>query len=116
MKQRKIAEHVSDSRRLNMGARLNLLDANDQGQSMKYLAMPTSSAKAIWNGDVDANGQVPEQMRSDGNNNPCRHCLHEIAEGDTMLVFSYRPFDSVQPYAETGPIFMHKTQCEKYDA
>jgi hypothetical protein len=28
-----------------------------------------------------------------------------------MLVLAHRPFDSVQPYAETGPIFLCATEC-----
>jgi len=33
-----------------------------------------------------------------------------------MLVLSYRPFDSVQPYAETGPIFLHAGACQRYSS
>ena len=30
------------------------------------------------------------------------------------LVLAYRPFATVQPYAETGPIFLHKQPCGRY--
>jgi hypothetical protein len=48
--------------------------------------------------------------------NPCRHCLQLIADGDEKLVLSYRPFPEAQPYAETGPIFLHKHECAHYEA
>ena len=31
-----------------------------------------------------------------------------------MLIVSYRPFDSIQPYAEQGPIFLHAVECEAH--
>jgi hypothetical protein len=39
-----------------------------------------------------------------------------IEEGDEKLVLAYRPFAALQPYAETGPIFLHKRPCDRYDA
>ena len=64
----------------------------------------------------DANSQAPIELVSDGISNPCRHCLGLIAKGDAMLLMAYRPFDELQPYAETGPIFLHKEDCERYDS
>jgi hypothetical protein len=31
-------------------------------------------------------------------------------------VLAYRPFPSDQPYAETGPIFLHADACPRFDA
>ncbi|MGH8051723.1 MAG: DUF1203 domain-containing protein [Arenimonas sp.] len=64
----------------------------------------------------DAYGQKPLEIISDGKSNPCRHCLGLIAKGDAMLLLAYRPFDQLQAYAETGPIFLHKDACERYDS
>jgi hypothetical protein len=47
--------------------------------------------------------------------NPCRHCPGLIREGEEKLVLSYRPFQSIQPYAESGPIFLHEAACERYE-
>ena len=33
-----------------------------------------------------------------------------------MLVLAYRPFPDLQPYAETGPIFLHEKACSRYEA
>ncbi|MBL4907341.1 MAG: DUF1203 domain-containing protein, partial [Sneathiella sp.] len=45
---------------------------------------------------------------------PCRHCLQEIAEGDEFLILSYKPFETEQPFAEQGPIFLHAKECDAY--
>ena len=84
--------------------------------NISFTAMPTADAQALWNGDADAYGRLPETMMSDGSGNPCRHCLQNIEAGEELLVFAYRPFPDLQPYAETGPIFLHKTPCARYSA
>ncbi|MBB4478685.1 DUF1203 domain-containing protein [Rhizobium etli] len=84
--------------------------------AIRFTAMPTADAEALWNGGRDAYDKLPETMISDGDGNPCRHCLQNIEEGEEMLVFAYRPFPELQPYAETGPIFLHKRPCPRYAA
>lgn len=69
----------------------------------------------IRQGGPDANGQPALVRIAEGGANPCRHCLDLIADGEAKLVLAYRPFDALQPYAETGPIFLHQRACERYD-
>lgn len=78
--------------------------------------IPSAYVERIRNGAADANGQPALVRTAEGVANPCRHCLALIAEGEVKLVLAYRPFDAVQPYAETGPIFLHGAPCERYDA
>lgn len=84
--------------------------------NIRYAAMPSTDAEAIWQGEPDAYGLQPETMISDGPGHPCRHCLANIEAGEPLLVFAYRPFPAPQPYAETGPIFLHRTPCRRYVA
>ncbi len=70
----------------------------------------------IRRGGADANGQPALTRVAEGVANPCRHCLGLIAEGDEKLVLAHRPFAAPQPYAETGPIFLHKRACERYES
>lgn len=72
-------------------------------------------AMHIWQGGLDANGQLPVQRPAEGLANPCRHCLSLITPGATKLVLAHRPFAALQPYAETGPIFLHEQPCEQYE-
>ncbi|MGV2110566.1 DUF1203 domain-containing protein [Agrobacterium salinitolerans] len=78
-----------------------------------FTAMPAKEAEAYRAGAADAYGNAPENAVSPGGM-PCRHCLRQIGEGDAMLILAYRPFPSLQPYAETGPVFLHADACERY--
>lgn len=81
-----------------------------------FHAMPTEDAEAIWAGGKDSYGFSAEKMISDGPGHPCRHCLANVNEGEELYVFAYRPFPELQPYAETGPIFLHARPCRRYQA
>jgi Protein of unknown function (DUF1203) len=83
-----------------------------QEDDMRYVAIPTEVARHYQSGGADANGQVPERGVSDGDGNPCRHCLKMIPKGAGMLVLAHRPFPAPQPYAEVGPIFLCADLCE----
>jgi hypothetical protein len=78
---------------------------------MRFTAIPTDLVAAYRAGGPDANGQVPERDVASGSGNPCRHCLGQVPEGAPMLVLAHRPFATVQPYAEVGPIFLCGDDC-----
>jgi hypothetical protein len=75
----------------------------------------TVEANRLKGGGLDANGLPAIVKRAEGLANPCRHCLQLIAEGDDKLVLAYRPFEGLQPYAEVGPIFLHRRTCSRYE-
>lgn len=79
-----------------------------------FKAMPSKDAERLWGGGQDAYGIAPERQISDGPGHPCRHCLQNIDAGQPLLVFAYRPFPALQPYAETGPVFLHARPCQRY--
>jgi hypothetical protein len=78
--------------------------------------IPTEELDHFRRGGADANGQPALVRIAEGVANPCRHCLELIAEGDRKLVLAYRPFGELQPYAETGPIFLHDASCKRYES
>ncbi len=78
-----------------------------------FKALPTATVRSIQAGGQDAYGMPPERRISDGDGVPCRHCLRNVAAGQAYLVMAYRPFPALQPYAETGPIFLHAEECER---
>ena len=78
--------------------------------------LATEEVTRIRSGAPDANGQAALTRVAEGVANPCRHCLELIAEGEEKLVLSWRPFATVQPYAETGPIFLHARSCARYES
>lgn len=84
--------------------------------TFQVLGIKTQWMNGVLAEGLDANGQAPIRQRASAGANPCRHCLQLIPDGEPLLVLSYRPFSSVQPYAETGPIFLHATDCTRYEA
>jgi hypothetical protein len=80
---------------------------------IQFKALPTEAVRALQQGGADAYGNIPERRMSDGDGVPCRHCLKNVASGKPYLVLAYRPFPALQPYAETGPIFLHAEECER---
>ena len=78
-----------------------------------FAAIPTKDARALQSGAPDAYGNPPERAVSDGQGNPCRHCLKQVPDGAEMLILAYRPFEGLHPYAETGPIFLCADTCER---
>lgn len=81
--------------------------------TIQFKALPTEDVRALQRGAPDAYGRIPERKMSDGDGVPCRHCLKHVAAGEEYLVLAYRPFPDLQPYAETGPIFMHARECAR---
>lgn len=83
---------------------------------IRFVAIPSLDARRLQNGSADAYGLTPERRVSDGGGVPCRHCLEDVAAGEDYLILAYRPFPSLQPYAETGPIFLHAEACRRAEA
>jgi hypothetical protein len=65
----------------------------------------------VRSGGPDDYGNPAERAVSDGQCNPCRSCLHDIPADAPMLIVAARPFGALQPYAETGPIFLCAAAC-----
>ncbi len=80
---------------------------------IRFSALPTDTVRTLQRGGADAYGFVPERRISDGVGVPCRHCLRTVAADKPYLTLAYRPFPALQPYAETGPIFLCADECER---
>ncbi|WP_299921741.1 DUF1203 domain-containing protein [uncultured Pelagimonas sp.] len=79
-----------------------------------YNGLTTDRARHYQWGGADAYGLKPEHVIAEGSGNPCRHCLKPVCEGQGMLILAHRPFGTLQPYAETGPIFLCADECEAH--
>ena len=82
---------------------------------VSFHGIDTADVRRLQAGEPDVNGQIPERVISDGNGVPCRHCLQMVAKDEPYLILAYRPFSTIQPYAEQGPIFLHAESCTSYD-
>ena len=79
--------------------------------TLKYLPYDAEFVARVRAGGPDANGQLAERSRAGGAGNPCRYCLNDVPDGAGMLILAARPFPELQPYAETGPIFLCADDC-----
>lgn len=85
--------------------------------ALRVQGILTEHYDELRGGGRDAYGQEPLVRIAEGAANPCRHCLGLIGAGEPKLVLAYRPFgETPQPYAETGPIFLHQTRCARYES
>ena len=83
---------------------------------IRFLPLDTATVRALQRGGPDAYGFRAERAVSDGDGMPCRHCLANIDAGEDYLILAHRPFPAEQPFAETGPIFLHARECEAAEA
>ena len=85
--------------------------------TIRFEAMPSNVARGFQSGGLDAYGRLPERRVADGQGQfrvPCRHCLQDVAIGEEYLILAYRPFETVHPYTETGPVFLHAKTCDRH--
>lgn len=48
---------------------------------------------------------------------PCRSCLQTFAEGEEKrILFTYNPFQDIDPYPSPGPVFIHEQPCRAFSA
>lgn len=81
--------------------------------SLRFMPIPTENARAYRNCTTDAYGLAPERVaRSAGSGTPCRHCMTQVPEGKPYLILAHRPFAGLNPYTETGPIFLCADSCD----
>ncbi|NGP87081.1 DUF1203 domain-containing protein [Fodinibius halophilus] len=82
----------------------------------KIIPIPASVAHHIRTTMQDRYGHSLEVTQSEeDHNNPCRLCLEDTHKGDEQILFSYSPFaENDDPYAEVGPIYIHKECAGPY--
>lgn len=80
--------------------------------TIQFIPIDSATAWALRTG-TDAYGLPPERVApSTGRGTPCRHCLRQIPEGEPYLIVAHRPFTGLNPYTETGPIFLCADHCQ----
>jgi hypothetical protein len=92
---------------------MGLSFTKDSNMPIRFTALATADVAAAREGRPDANGQSPEVHVAQQGALPCRHCLDMIGQSERFLVLAWRPFPTVQPYAEVGPIFLHADDCAR---
>ena len=84
--------------------------------AFRIIPLPTEIADAARRA-VNAGAADHELITVDSpGSSPCRHCLRWAHPGDRVILFPYAAIPSGRPYSETGPIFAHADECERYSA
>ena len=80
----------------------------------RVVPLETALAERIRQTMVDDFGNKLAPEESEGG--PCRHCLKRAKPGESLILFSHRPFTQLSPYSEVGPVYVHAEACERYEA
>jgi hypothetical protein len=84
--------------------------------SFRVVPLPTEIADAARR-VVNAGGSDHALITVDSPGSaPCRHCLRWAQPGEHVILFPYAAIPFGQPYSETGPIFVHANECQRYSA
>jgi hypothetical protein len=85
----------------------------DRHTAFRIVAVDPAIASAVRTERRDAFGNHLAVRRDDARHQ-CRSCLELTEPGEGFILFSHRPFAEPQPYAETGPVFVHERECRPY--
>ncbi len=87
-----------------------------KSSSFKIVPLPTEIADAARR-VVNAGAADHALITVDSpGSSPCRHCLRWAEPGERVILFPYAAIPSGHPYFETGPIFVHVDECQRYSA
>lgn len=81
---------------------------------IQFVGLPTKNVRAAKALGQDAYGLPFDHATSDGDAWPCRHCLGETPHGEGYLTLAWRPFEGMNAYTETGPLFLCAADCEPF--
>ena len=86
-----------------------------KSSGFRIVAIPTETADAarfaVKEGRTDHALITVDSPES----SPCRHCLRWAQSGERVILFPYTTIPSDKPYSETGPIFVHAHNCQRYN-
>jgi hypothetical protein len=87
-----------------------------KASTFRILPLPTEIAEAARHAvNAGASDHAIVSANSPGSC-PCRHCLRWAQPGERVILFPYAAIPSGHPYSETGPIFVHANECQRYSA
>lgn len=79
--------------------------------TIRFVPIKTPTADDLRHGPDDYALSPQRVAASTGSGTPCRHCLQQVPEGRPYLIVAHRPFQGLNAYTETGPIFLCADRC-----
>jgi hypothetical protein len=87
-----------------------------KASTFRILPLPTEIAEAARHA-VEAGASDHAIVSANSPESaPCRHCLRWAQPGERVILFPYAAIPSGHPFSETGPIFVHANECQRYSA
>jgi hypothetical protein len=81
----------------------------------KTIALPTEVAETVRTTMLSHRYKHPASVEVATGYGPCRHCLRTFRVGEeNRILFTYDPFDGIEPFPLPGPIFIHEAECDRY--
>jgi hypothetical protein len=84
--------------------------------TFRIVPLPTEVAESAWRAAEAGAADHAIMIADSPHAYPCRHCLRWAQPGERVILFPYASIPAGHPYSETGPIFVHAEQCERYNA
>jgi len=83
--------------------------------AFRYVALPTADADAVRATLIAPRYGHPAHVEIAAGCGPCRHCLRTFDVGrERRILFTYDPFDGLEPLPLPGPVFIHADACERH--
>ena len=83
--------------------------------TIQFVGLPTTTVAHLKSSGRDTHDQPIERHLASEGAYPCRHCLGNTQIGEHYLILAHRPFQGVNPYTETGPIFLCAADCLAFE-
>ena len=87
-----------------------------KASTFRILPLPTEIAEAARHAVKEGASDHAIVSADSPGSSPCRHCLRWAQPGERVILFPYAAIPSGHPYSETGPIFVHADECQRYSA
>ncbi|HEY9506565.1 MAG TPA: DUF1203 domain-containing protein [Gemmatimonadales bacterium] len=82
----------------------------------RFQGIPDSISAAARDGMRSPQYGHPAHAEVAGGYGPCRQCLRTFQVGvEERLLFTYQPFSDPSALPAPGPVFIHRSPCERYD-
>ena len=79
--------------------------------------IPESLARAVRTSLASPQYGHPAHVEVASGYGPCRLCLQTFREGEEeRILFTYQPFTDPKALPAPGPVFIHRQECQRYDA
>ena len=83
--------------------------------AFRYIALPTALADQVRTTLASPQYGHPAHVEVARGHGPCRHCLRAFDIGrDRRILFTYDPFQGIEPLPLPGPVYIHADPCPRY--